>query len=283
MNEPSIRPFLCDSIEKSMLRTEWEKWLRSFQLYLKAEEVHDPEKKKNKLLHLGGPQLQEVIFNLPGALDEPEDDGKTDKFETLTSKLEEYFSPKRNSTFERHLFRNISPGEGEDVNKFLLRLRHQVKKCSFGETKNEIEEICLKDKIIDTWAPMELKKKLLERERSLAEVIEMYQIHEQVNKHSGSLLGKTDNPINKINPQGRWDKSGEPECSRCGRKGHRNDNPNCPARNEKCAKCDLIGHFARKCKTKMTKRPRERDEQERGKRRRVDTGRVRYVIDEDKK
>lgn len=63
-----LKPFLCDSIDKSLLRNEWEKWLRSFTLYLAAEDITDDGKKRNKLLHLGGPQLQEVVFNIPGAL-----------------------------------------------------------------------------------------------------------------------------------------------------------------------------------------------------------------------
>jgi len=48
-------------------------------------------------------------------------------------------------------------------------------KCSFGESKTEIEQICLKDKIIDSWAPIESKKKLLAKEYSLDEIIETCQ------------------------------------------------------------------------------------------------------------
>lgn len=124
-----IRPFLCDTIDKSLLRHEWEKWLRSFTLYLAAEEITEDCKKKNKLLHLGGPQLQEVIFNIPGALVESDGKDNVKIYDVLVSKLNEYFSPRRNTTFERHLFRNITPIEGENFNKFLLRLRQQMAKC----------------------------------------------------------------------------------------------------------------------------------------------------------
>ncbi|KAH8361280.1 hypothetical protein KR084_011696, partial [Drosophila pseudotakahashii] len=64
----------------------------------------------------------------------------------------------------------MTPVEGEGFTEFLLRLRRQIAKCSFGETKNQIEEICLTDKIIDVWAPVDLKKKLLENEQTLEEV-----------------------------------------------------------------------------------------------------------------
>jgi len=82
----------------------------------------------------------------------------------LVDKLNAYFSPIRNSVFERHLYRGMIPRDGECFTEFLIRLRQQVRKCNFGTSKTEIEEICLKDKLIDSWAPAELKKKLLPTE-----------------------------------------------------------------------------------------------------------------------
>nr|CAI5826662.1 unnamed protein product [Callosobruchus analis] len=67
MSETTIKPFSCDAIDKALIRGEWEKWLRSFQLYLAAEEITDTVRKRNKLLHYGGMQLQEVAYNLPEA------------------------------------------------------------------------------------------------------------------------------------------------------------------------------------------------------------------------
>ncbi|KAH8304850.1 hypothetical protein KR044_007442, partial [Drosophila immigrans] len=64
----------------------------------------------------------------------------------------------------------MTPIEGECFTEFLMRLRRQIVKCSFGETKEQIEDICLKDRIIDVWASLELKKKLLENELTLEEV-----------------------------------------------------------------------------------------------------------------
>ncbi|XP_017467736.1 PREDICTED: uncharacterized protein LOC108360087 [Rhagoletis zephyria] len=192
-----IRPFLCESIDKALIRSEWEKWFRSFSLYLQAEDISDAVKMKNKLLHLGGPQLQEVAFNIPGALVEQSEGVKP--FDVLVAKLNEYFSPKRNSTFERHLFRNLSPIEGENFNKYLLRLRHQVSKCEFGNTTEEINEICIKDKIIDSWAPVELKKKLLEKEQSLSEIVDTCQIYEQIAKQSVSMFPKSaEEAVNRV-------------------------------------------------------------------------------------
>lgn len=184
MAENVIKPFLCETIDKSLLRIEWEKWLRAFEIYFIAEEIDTPIRKRSKLLHLGGPQLQTVAFTLPDAVLENSTDKDIDIYQVLVEKLNAYFSPKQNSSFERHLFRNLCPSEGETFAKFVLRLRHQIQKCNFGATKAEVEEICLKDKIIDSWAGVDLKKKLLEKEYNLSQMIDACQVDEEISKQS---------------------------------------------------------------------------------------------------
>ncbi|XP_055914201.1 uncharacterized protein LOC129947595 [Eupeodes corollae] len=260
MSASGIKPFLCETIDKSLMRSEWEKWYRSFVLYLESEEIIDAVKKKNKLLHLGGPQLQEVIFNIPGALvscvTTGDDIVSEDVFKVLVKKLNEYFSPKRNSTFERHLFRTLKPDDGENFNKFLLRLRNQAAKCSFGETKQEICEINIKDKVIDAWASRDLKKRLLEKEHSLEEVLEMCQVHEQIASQTDSMaIIPSSSGINSIHPAHKRNGPNEDrECQRCGRMGHLSNSVYCAAKNSKCNSCGRLGHFAKKCKTKSDKR-----------------------------
>lgn len=52
-----------------------------------------------------------------------------------------------------------------------MRLRQQVRKCYFGSSKTEIGDICLKDKLIDSRAPAEQKKKLLSTEQSMDGIV----------------------------------------------------------------------------------------------------------------
>lgn len=54
MADPGIKPFLCGIIDKTLIRRELEKWMRSLALYLTAEDITDMVKKINKLLDLGG-------------------------------------------------------------------------------------------------------------------------------------------------------------------------------------------------------------------------------------
>ncbi|XP_041565932.1 uncharacterized protein LOC121467740 [Drosophila elegans] len=270
-----LKPFLCQAMDKALWRTEWEMWLRAFTIYVDTEEITNVYKKRNKLLHLGGPQLQAVVYSIPGALIPYDDKAKNDVFTPLVSKLNEYFSPLRNSAFERHLFRSMTPVEGEGFTEFLLRLRQQIAKCSFGETKRQIEEICLIDKIIDVWAPLDLKKKLLENEQTLEEVVKTCCIDEQVNKQTQSMAAPTTaSSINKIIQHDTG-----MECGRCGRRGHRENSAECPARNMRCRKCDRLGHFYKKCRTRVRKSNFGMEEPDR-KRRRQGNTRIQSISNE---
>lgn len=88
--------------------------------------------KRSKLLHLGGTQLQKVVYNIPEALSVVA--GDTNPYELLVDKLNQHFSPKKNFIFESYLFRSIKPEEGETFNKFILRLRNQAEKSQFVQT-----------------------------------------------------------------------------------------------------------------------------------------------------
>lgn len=139
-----------------------------------------------------------------------------------------------------------------------MRIRQQANKCSFGNSALEAIEINIKDKIIDSWAPLELKKKILESEKSLDEIIEMTQVHEQIGLQSkvmDSNLAEpgTSMPINKVHFQNQG-KSLHNQCGRCGKSGHLSNFKECPARNVKCHKCGLQGHFSITCRTR-SKRP----------------------------
>lgn len=77
MEVATLKAFKVDTIDKALIRSEWEKWIRSLKLYLDSEDIVNPLKRQNMLLHYGRSQLQEVAYNLPfqttiGILEKPE-------------------------------------------------------------------------------------------------------------------------------------------------------------------------------------------------------------------
>lgn len=125
-----LQPFKCDELaaDKAVIRGEWEKWLRAFEIYAESEDIVDAKKKRAKLLFLGGTQLQEVAHSIPDALVEYQEKEPNDVYTPLIEKLTQYFSPEQNSTFERHVFRGTKPNDGENFDRFLLRVRQSAKR-----------------------------------------------------------------------------------------------------------------------------------------------------------
>jgi hypothetical protein len=106
-----LKPFLFPAMDNSMLRIEWERWKRSFEIYCDSAEINDVVKKRTKFLHFGGLDIQELAYNIPGALEVYDEKAKNDVYKHLIEMLDAHFAPIRNSTFERHLFRNLKPKE----------------------------------------------------------------------------------------------------------------------------------------------------------------------------
>jgi hypothetical protein len=54
-----------------------------------------------------------------------------DEYEIALKILDEYFSPKANVPYERHVFRQMKQEDGETVDQFVVKLRNQAKNCSY--------------------------------------------------------------------------------------------------------------------------------------------------------
>lgn len=173
---------------------KWKKWKRSLLIYLEAADITAPAKQRATLLVLGGSALQETFYNLPGASVEPEKD--VNVFEVAISKLDEYFLPKQNTTFERHIFRLMQQDEGESFEKFLNKLRGQAAKCKFDKPDDHII-----DQILEKSLSSELRKKMLTMgdDITLDKVITTATTLEIVNYQLDNYEQKDKNKINEVN------------------------------------------------------------------------------------
>ena len=106
--------------------------------------------------HLAGIEVQDIYEDLtdPGPLNADLDN----EYVVCLRKLDAHFRAEENVTYERHVFRQLTPTKGETADKLMVRLRKQARHCNFGTTLEEN----LRDQLIEKLPDVELKKQLLE-------------------------------------------------------------------------------------------------------------------------
>lgn len=243
---------------------EWKNWHRSFEWYLKANHIDNEDDKFLKLMHLAGRKVQELFATLPepaptdqiihgplaaGFVPHPSE------YEKAMAKLNEFFEPKKNSTYERHMLRMIKQEKGEKIGLFAMRLRTQADKCDFGDSI----ESNIKDQIIEKCLSAKLRRDLLKLgDANLDKVLKTAKIFEAIQEQSKTFDQPNTNQsvmnenVNKIDSKTfkTNNLSKQIECSRCGYAGHRASDEKCPANGKTCNKCNGRNHFGRKCRSK---------------------------------
>ena len=86
------------------------------------------EQKRALLLHVSGEEVKDLFETLT-------DTGTT--YVHAIDKLNEYFAPKKNILFERHMFRQSKQEEDETVDNFIARLSKLSITCDFSELQKE--------------------------------------------------------------------------------------------------------------------------------------------------
>ena len=72
--------------------------------------------------------------------------------------LTTHFSPLKNVTYERSLFRACSQQVNETVDQFIIRLKERATYCEFGAGENQM----IADQVIEKCMSYRLRRKLLE-------------------------------------------------------------------------------------------------------------------------
>ena len=130
--------------ETLTISQRWRKWVKSFEYYIAASGITDKKQQRAVFLHLAGPEVQDIFETL-------EDTG-TD-LDTVLTKLTAYFEPHKNIPFERHNFQQTNQLQGETIEQYAIRLKHQVKFCEYDNTD---DMIC--DQIIKQCLPTHLRQ-----------------------------------------------------------------------------------------------------------------------------
>ena len=245
-----------DVKDQHSLANRWEKWLRGFEYLVVGRDITKCEQKKALLLHLAGPDVQDIFETL--AVPQPREGEEVNAYNQAVEMLSAYFRPKKNTTYERHLFRAITQEHNESFDQFLTKLKQQAKLCDFQAQ----EETNIKDQIVDKCInPSNLRRKILEKgdDFPLADIINLAKSMEITAVQNKVYENKAVLQVNKVQQKTRQETYEQKnpskkimKCFRCGKVDHLSKDSQCPARKSTCKKCGHSGHWAKYCKTKNT-------------------------------
>lgn len=140
--------------DQNRLQQTWERWLRSFELFVIGKGVTDVPLQQALLLHCAGEDVQYMYYTLQ------EGTGDT-VYDKPRDALNKYFKGKINVPYERYCFRNMCQDE-DNIEQFITRLRQQAKLCKFDNLDEQI-----RDQIIEKCKSHKLRTRLLEKGHQL--------------------------------------------------------------------------------------------------------------------
>ena len=80
------------------------------------------------MLHLAGPDVQDLFLTLPNT-------GDVKDYRKAVDALNAYFAPIVDSTYARHCFRQLAQVPGETIRQFATRLRRHRKIVTMAKTQ----------------------------------------------------------------------------------------------------------------------------------------------------
>ena len=151
-------------------------WIQMVEVYMAALNITGQNQKKNIVLHLLGPQMQEIYRNLPEVT---ENSGGV--YADMKTSLTEYFKPAVNHVVERHVFHQMKYNK-KSVGEYVAALKSQAAKCNFGQEELQTQ---LRDKLVSTCPDIKLKQRMLREENlDLNMAIKIWSTDEHVKKQS---------------------------------------------------------------------------------------------------
>lgn len=264
MHMPSIPNFIIDE-DQHTLDQRWTKWRKKLDYFILASGITQDVQKRATLLHMAGERVQQVFETLG-------DTGTS--FQHACDVLDAYFKPKKNVTFERYKFKQLTQERGETTAMYITRMRQAVGSCEYSNVEEEI-----RDHFIASGFSLKLKRRLLtEQNLTLEKLLELARAMEnsQTQANIMSKGSESDGNVNVLNnrrqnheeqrrrerfqsrpssfqsrqnkPLYRQQKSNNP-CRNCGNEWSKSHIETCPTQGQTCRKCSKQNRFARVCRS----------------------------------
>ena len=121
-------------------------------------------------------------FSIPSTVADV--DAHNDEYSVTLAALDQYFKPKVNVPYERHLFRQIRQESHESVSQFATRLSKQAEYCDFEERKEEY----IRDQIIENCKSVAMRKAFLEkRDLTLTQLLDIARAKEAAERQANVM------------------------------------------------------------------------------------------------
>ena len=114
----------------------WRKWKQRFE-WLRAGSVR--KMRKYKILHVAGPDALEIYNTFSW-----ENGGDEMKMTKIIEKFQAYCEPRKNITWERHVFNTCNQEVGETIDQYMTKLKTKARSCEFGALKDSL----IRDRIV---------------------------------------------------------------------------------------------------------------------------------------
>ena len=244
-----IKPPSELDIDSLNLADVWKEWKEAWELYRISSGLHEKDDAIQiatiqSILGTKARQVLKTLPNIPGDITERTVEG-------ILTALETYCVPRKNTTYERYVFR-MTIQEDRSFDIFVTDLRRKAEYCDFGAIKDSL----IRDQIVVGINDPKLRERLLrETDLTLEKAIKLCRITEQSQNQSKIFISPTTqtgniDSVKKEAPPVDTAKSKNEDPRRimkCKFCAASHDRGNCPAYGATCHKCKGRNHYARCC------------------------------------
>ncbi|XP_069109676.1 uncharacterized protein [Argopecten irradians] len=137
----------------------WRRFKQAYDIYEVAAKIDKEDQKVRafNFLHVAGPAAHDVYKTF--VFEQEGDDAKLDK---ICQQFESYCNPRKNITYERHVFFTRNMREGEKIDAYVTDLKTKAATCEFSTLQDSL----IRDRIICGIRNVHLRERLL-REKDL--------------------------------------------------------------------------------------------------------------------
>ena len=265
---PSFEKFQLNGDSATNLGPRWIHYVKKLENLFVAMNIESKKRKKALLLHYAGDE----VFEIHATLDNT---GNENDYAASKTALENYFKPQLNTEFQVFEYRQMKQNQSETIDEFATRLRQKAVYCDFTNKDRE-----LKSQLIQGCKSQKLKRKILQENLDLPNILLTARQMELANEQAGKMVGTsasedayaTNAVRNKKNrerkhrqpqrqppsaPSGSrdTDRRKTEKCRNCGGTfPHKTGQ--CPAKGKTCNYCHKQNHFVVVCMKKKRKEQR---------------------------